>query len=313
MVPTDGDVGEVILFADPLAVADLGKLRVCDVTEGEGALASLVLFHDLEAGVDHEIGRGPLAGNPVKRAVDWLGLKRLVVGVNPVDGRIRRHRERPQPEEAVGVPGEFGFVVGERRASGVEQLHRPPMDQINRGLQLEQPRLDPFFLVEKPVHPGGQGVGLDVKPGVVAVLRDAQVFAEQGGHVYVAEEHRAVHRRLPGLVARVDVRAVNEQQPGHLHEAADRREVERRRLVVVPAVDGRAVGEQQLGDFNVAVLGGVMQRGLAGPVVHRVDVRAGVDVGANGGDVVAPTGRRPDRQLWRGARGNNPPQRKTKD
>ena len=35
--------------------------------------------------------------------------------------------------------------------------------------------------------------------------------------------------------------------------------------------------------------------------------------GADGGDVVAPTGSRPDRQLRRGVRGNNPPQRKTKD
>ena len=123
----------------------------------------------------------------------------------------------------------------------------------------------------------------------------------------MAEKHRSVHWRLLGLVARVDVRPVNQEQLGHLHKAADRREVERRGLVVVPVVDVRAVGQQQLGDLEMAVLRGVVQRRLAGPVVHRVDVRAGGDVGPDGRNVVAPTGRRPERQLRRGLRGNNPP------
>ena len=80
-----------------------------------------------------------------------------------------------------------------------------------------------------------------MEPGVKAVPRDTQVFAEQGGYVHMAEEHRTIHRRLPRLVFSVDVSTINEQQPGDLQEAAGRREVERRGLVIIPAVDVRAV------------------------------------------------------------------------
>ena len=145
------------------------------------------------------------------------------------------------------------------------------------------------------------------------VLNDRHKALKQVGHVHVAEEHRTIHRRLPGLVARVDICAVIQEQPGHIHKTADRREVERRGLVVITTVHIRTVGQQQFDNFKMTVLGGVVQRRLAGPVVHRVDVRTGIDVGLDGRNVVTPTGRCPDRQLRPSVDGNDPPQRKAKE
>ena len=144
------------------------------------------------------------------------------------------------------------------------------------------------------------------------VLNNRHKALKQVGHVHVAEEHSTIHRRLLGLVTRIDICAVIQEQPGHIHKTADRREVERCCLVVITTIHICTVGQQQLNNFKMTILGGVVQRSLAGPIVHRVDVRAGIDVGLDGHNVVTPTSRCPDRQLRPSVDGNDRPQGKAK-
>ena len=186
------------------------------------------------------------------------------------------------------------------------------MDQVLRGKDLKFTGLDPHFLVEKTVPTGCQRGDLEQEMVAALVSGDAVVFLEQVGDVCVPKEHRTVHRRFGPLVFRVDVRTVRQQQLGNVHESAHGRVVQCCRLVVVNVTGVRPGVEQQPGDLEIAVLSGVVEWGFAGPVVHLVHIRPSGEVRLHGGDIVAPARRRPERQLRRSLRGDDPPEREAK-
>ena len=123
------------------------------------------------------------------------------------------------------------------------------------------------------------------------------------------KEYRTVHRRLGPLVFCIDIRTVRQQQPSDIHESTHGRVVQRRRLVVIDVAGVRPGAKQQHGNLKVAVLGGVVERGFTRPVINLIHTRPGGEMRLHGGHVVAPTCRRPERQLRRSLGGGNPPER----